>query len=349
MKTITNIIYFTFAVFTLGCSALAQEALDSVSIRVVTTFDYPGAGNLTQPQKINDARDIVGTYIDSNGAWRGFVRFANGNFSAPIVEPNDSCNFTEGRGINNSRLICGDYASGADCSTVHGFFLVGHNFSQFDAAGFPNTSVLGVNNTGDFAGSVTDAGGFTQAYVSLSGTITLFSVPGATHTTAYQLNNLNQLEGYYIDGSGIYHGYWRDADRTMHFPIDPHASVQTILFGNNDSNWMVGRYGDSTGMTHGLFFVPPNTFITFDYPGSTFTTFNGINAQGFICGRYTDASGIDHGILARVRGVPAASQTGMEMKAYDSPSPYTPLNPPIARPVIPVVRGVVRRNPGPLS
>src|SRR5438552_1208438 len=167
MKTITSIIYSTFAVFTLACFAFAQEAPDSVSIRIITTFDYPGAGNSTLPQKINDARDIVGTYIDSNGAWRGFVRFANGNFSAAIVEPNDICNFTEGRGINNSRLICGDYASGAGCSTVHGFFLMVHNFSQFDVQGFLSTSVLGVNNSGDFAGAVTDAGGSTQAYVSL--------------------------------------------------------------------------------------------------------------------------------------------------------------------------------------
>ena len=67
---------------------------------------------------------------------------------------------------------------------------------------------------------------------------------------------------------------------------------------------MVGRYADSSGVTHGLFFVPPNKFFTFDYPGSTFTSLNGINREGFICGRYTDASGIDHGIIARVTRVP---------------------------------------------
>src|SRR5438067_13724643 len=86
----------------------AQQAPDSVSIRVITTFDYPGTGNSTEPANINDTNDIVGTYIDSNGAWRGFVRFRNGNFSAPIVDPNDSCNYTAGRGINNSRLVCGE-------------------------------------------------------------------------------------------------------------------------------------------------------------------------------------------------------------------------------------------------
>src|SRR5260370_23426947 len=88
----------------------AQQALNSVSISVITTFDYPGTVISTQPQKINDASDIVGTYVDSLGVTRGFVRFSNGTFSAPIVEPNDTENFTQGRGINDLGTVCGDYA-----------------------------------------------------------------------------------------------------------------------------------------------------------------------------------------------------------------------------------------------
>jgi hypothetical protein len=250
-KHMKTIIYSTFAVFTLACFTLAQQAPDLVSIRVITTFDYPGTGIVsTGGQKINDGRDIVGVYTDSSLVTRGFVRFANGRFSAPIVDPNDTCNLTLGRGINNSRLICGSYENGADCTnpTLHGFFLMGHHFSDFDVPGFVNTEVLGVNNIGDFAGAASDATGFGPGFVSLGGIITTFSVPGATATGAYQLNSSNQVEGYYIDGSGIFHGYWRDSDGTLHFPIDPPGSVETELFGNNDSNWMVGRYRDSSGV-----------------------------------------------------------------------------------------------------
>jgi len=79
---------------------------------------------------------------------------------------------------------------------------------------------------------------------------------------------------------------------------------------------MVGRYMTADGVTHGLFFAPPNTVFTFDYPGSTFTSFNGINRDGFICGRYRDASaGIAHGIIAQVRVGAAANEEGTEMKA----------------------------------
>jgi hypothetical protein len=34
--------------------AFAQQAANSGSIEVITTFDYPGTGNLTLPQKINE-------------------------------------------------------------------------------------------------------------------------------------------------------------------------------------------------------------------------------------------------------------------------------------------------------
>src|SRR4029077_5892358 len=89
----------------------AQQAANSGSIEVITTFDYPGTGNSTLPQKINERGDVVGVFFVSNGVTGAFVRFSNGSFSAPIVDPNDTVGFTEGRGINNSRTVCGDYAT----------------------------------------------------------------------------------------------------------------------------------------------------------------------------------------------------------------------------------------------
>jgi hypothetical protein len=292
----------------------AQQAPNSGSIEVITTFDYPGTGNSTVPQKINERGDIVGIFLDSTLVSRGFVRFSNGSFSAPIVDPNDTVGFTEGRGINNSRTVCGDYASPDGNS--HGFFLSGGTFTEYDIPGALSTAVLGINDLGVFTGGFSDDNVIFQAFVNIGGTITSFSVPGALLTLAYEINNSKQLVvGYYIDSSGIIHGYFRDANGALHFPIDPPGSVGTVLFGLNERNWVVGRYADSSGVTHGLFFVPPNKFFTFDYPGSTFTSLTGINAQGFICGRYADASGISHGFLARVRGTPPTKEAGAEMKA----------------------------------
>jgi hypothetical protein len=311
-KHIFNIILAVLLVFPL-MGTFAQQAPNSGSIEVITTFDYPGTVIATQPQKINDGGDIVGIYVDSLGVTRGFVRFSNGTFSAPIVDPNDTGNLTEGRGINNSGTVCGDYVGD---NNRHSFFLSGGTFTEYDVPGALQTILLSINDAGDFTGAFDPGSGILQGFVSVGGTITSFSFPGALSTFAYQLNNSNQLVvGYYIDSSGILHGYYRDKDGTLHFPIDPPGSVQTILFGDNNRNWVVGRYVDSSGVTHGLFFVPPNQFFTFDYPGSTFTSLGGINDQGFICGRYVDASGIGHGIIARVTGTPPTKEAGTEMKA----------------------------------
>ena len=304
----------------------AQQAPNSGSIEVITTFDYPGTGNSTLPQKINERGDVVGEFIDSNGVTRGFVRFSDGSFSDPIVDPNDSVGFTEGRGINNSRTVAGDYV--ISDGTLHSFFLSGGTFTEYDVPGAVFTAVLGINNPADFAGTIVDASGIQQAFISVGGTLTSWSVPGAPATLAYDINDSKRLVvGYYIDSSVILHGYFRDTSGALHFPIDPSGSTATVLFGLNNKNLVVGRYADSSGVTHGLFFVPPDSFFTFDYPGSAFTSLNGISSQGNITGRFVDASGIAHGFIARVRGTPPTTPAGPEMKANDSRSLLAPLNP----------------------
>jgi hypothetical protein len=312
-----------------GGLAQSPESPAAFSIQLVSTFDYPGTGNQTRPQKISDRGDIVGIFVDTSLVSRGFARLANGTFSQPIVDPNDAGGLTEGRGINSSRLVCGDYLDSA--GAFEGFFLSGHTFTNYD----PETAftiVLGVNNAGDFCGSVLPSSGIQEGFVNIGGTLTEFGVQNATATLAYQLNTTNTSCGYYIDAAGVTHGYYRDSNGTIHAPIDPVGSTGTIVFGNNDMNFIVGRYSDAGGATHGFLFVPPNRFVIYDFPGATFTSLNGINRQGRITGRYTDGSGIDHGIIAQVvRGAagitlplapPSAPAQAVPQRAVDTAPAY---------------------------
>ena len=291
----------------------------SIRIEVVEVFDYPGVGNQTFANKINDAGEIVGSYEDSSAVTRGYFRTADGHFSAPIVEPNDTGNLTFCLGINNSRVICGGYVSSD--GEEHGFFLSGGTFTEYDVPDALATQVSGINDAGDFAGDFTDATGLDQGFVSLGGTITPFSVPGATLTIANQLNASNQYVGEFFDRAFIPHGFYGDNNGVLRGPVDPPGSTGTVLFGINDRGWVVGRYVDSAQVTHGLLFKPPNSFVVFDYPGSTFTSLDGINHEGFICGRYIDASGISHGILARARrtmGNEASMELNEEKEEQDA-------------------------------
>src|SRR5882724_2133432 len=166
----------------------AQQAASSGSIEVITTFDYPGAGNLTLPQKINDRGDVVGEFIDSSGVTRGFVRFSDGSFSDPIVDPNDTVGFTEGRGINNSRTVAGDYV--ISDGTLHSFFLSGGTFTEYDVPSTVQTNLLSINDVTDFTGAFDpDGSGVFQGFFSVGGTLTSFSVPGAAGgTNAYEID-----------------------------------------------------------------------------------------------------------------------------------------------------------------
>jgi hypothetical protein len=329
MKTSLRSVWYAAALAALSSAGAFAQSPTSLSIQLVSTFDYPGTGTQTRPQKISDEHDVVGIFLDSTGASFGFIRFNNGSFSDPLMDPADNGNITEGRGINNSHMVCGDYLN-ATLGTYHGFFFRRGSYQNYDVPDSTTTIVLGLNNAGDFAGSATPSGGIQEAFVSIGGRITEFAAPDATATLAYQINSTNQSCGYYIDVSGVTHGLWRDSDGTLFAPIDPVGSTGTILFGNNDRNLIVGRYSDAAGVTHGILFVPPNKFVVYDFPGSTFTSLNGINAQGQVVGRYTDSSGIDHGILAQV--VRGGASLSLPLASPSSPVQQLPQGAPTTAP-----------------
>src|SRR5437867_9801281 len=198
----------------------AQQAANSGSIEVIVTFDYPGAGNSTLPQKINERGDVVGVFVDSNGVTRAFVRFSDGSFSDPIVDPNDTVGFTEGRGINNSRTVCGDYV--ISDGTLHSFFLSGGTFTEYDVPGAVQTNLLSINDAASFTGGFDpDGSGIFQAFRGRGRTLTSFSVPAPLSTFASDINNSHQVVvGDYIDGLVILQRYLREAHGALLFPVD---------------------------------------------------------------------------------------------------------------------------------
>jgi len=173
-------------------------------------------------------------------------------------------------------------------------------FTPFDLTAALDTIPLGINNLGDLVGTANFSDGTQPAFLNVDELATTFAVPGATATFAYQVNDSNQIIGYYIDSTGLKHGYTRDSAGVLRYPIDVLGATETLLLGNNDVNWGVGRYTDTLGVTHGLFYVTPDDILTYDYPGATYTSLNGINKNGWVCGYYNDAAGVSHGFVARV-------------------------------------------------
>jgi hypothetical protein len=275
------------------------------SIRVLASIDYPGPGNSTTVQGINDRGDVVGYFEDGTGAIRSFIRFADGTFSAPIVEPNDIGNVTVAKDINNSGDICGYYFSSDVYYPYRGFILSDSTFTEYGPGG-SDYYLSGINDAGDFCATL-DFHYLVEGLLQLAdGGVVYFNVGNSAEANA--INVHDAIAGNYAGSDSSVHGYLRQAgffaDRILS-PVDYPGATQTFLLGlNDDGRHIVGKYVDSAGGTHGLILQrplhKPDTFSSFDYPGATETSLNGINNLRLASGYYADSSGIHHGFIGKL-------------------------------------------------
>jgi hypothetical protein len=83
-----------------------------------------------------------------------------------------------------------------------------------------------------------------------------------------------------------------------------------------------------------LFYVTPDDILTYDYPGATSTSLNGINVNGLICGYYNDTAGVSHGFVARVTVTGSGKPNTNTPKAPVKPAYALPEVPGIAVPAL---------------
>lgn len=284
---------------------------DAVQIGVITSFDYPGNGNSTSAFGINAQGDVAGDYVDAGNVRRGFVRYADGTFSQPIVHPLDTGSSTRARGINRLRTVVGDYLGTTNGVTFQRDFVL-HD-GTFHTVGAPradfSTAIFGINDASDVTGSF----GFgettqpTTAFVIRRGTFHAIPIANATAAFGVGINGVGDVVGFSTDANGANHGFLDNG--TFVVPVNYPGATSTSLLGINDGGWMVGSYRDGANKEHGFVRTGANgAFVSFDYPGAAATALNGINAAGLIAGRWTDGSNVRHGFLARAVAVTSVSR-----------------------------------------
>lgn len=285
-----------------GC-AIAAAAVARADL-VVTTIDYPGA-SITDPLAVSNNGRVAGTFVDAaSGATKGFERFADGTLSSPIIDPNDNQNFTRAIGVNNAGTVVGDYLNlTGGVFTYHGFMLSGGNFTTFDHGGPFSTTLTGINDKGDLAGTFGSSVQANQGFVDINGKISDFAPSGATSTFTAAINNQDQVVGQYTDSSNDTHGFFRDSNGAM-TSIDVPGATSTAAVGINDAGQITGTFADGSG-THG-FFLKGGSFTTFDLTGVTFTAINGINNSDPWVGTYgLPNDPVTHGFIATNTPEPA--------------------------------------------
>src|SRR6516225_2166292 len=232
MKKILSFLSLT-ALLLLAAAASAYAEPNAITITIVATFDVPGEGISTTPFSVNSRGDVAGYYNDAAiSYYRGFVRLANGTIILPIIEPNDDGNYTAVFGINSSRTVVGEFLG---ANVFHGFFLSHGVYTQYDVdINQFSTGIFGINDAGDFDGSFGNSVQPNQGFVNIGGNVTTFAVPGSYDTFASGINSSDLISGYYDDQSMVLHGFFRDANGTITYPIDPPGATTTLLLGIND-------------------------------------------------------------------------------------------------------------------
>ncbi|HLJ98264.1 MAG TPA: PEP-CTERM sorting domain-containing protein [Gemmataceae bacterium] len=285
------------------CALVVLSWVSSVGARVradyvYTTLDVPGA-TATQPVGINNAMQIVGAFsvggvllpshgfllsggayaqLDVPGTVSGTI--ASGiNASAQIVGYNSGSGFlltggnytpinvpsswaspvqaTMANGINDSGQIVGGYSfvgGGRPPQLVAGGFLLsGGSYTDLGTVG------------GSAAHAINNVGQIVFAFGVLSrGTFMTLSVPGASLTDAWGINNLGQVVGVYSNNlQGLPdHGFlYNDGTYTT---FDVPGSISTEARGINDNGQIVGYYTDTAGNEHGFLATPtpePSTLV----------------------------------------------------------------------------------------
>jgi len=102
-----------------------------------------------------------------------------------------------------------------------------------------------------------------------------FDVPQSASTEADGINDAGTIVGFFVDRSGLEHGFLRQygAFTQLDFP----GSKTTRTVGINNFGDVVGSFTEASGAQHGL--VRENgTFVRVDFPGAASTAVLAINA-----------------------------------------------------------------------
>ena len=265
-------------------------------IHLITSYDFPGSDvSYTFGGAIANNGGIAGIVGLNTSRVVGYERRLNGKFSPRIVFPGSS--LTSAYGVNSAGVVSGTFSSDAD----HGFFYDRGSYTQYDVPGAIHTNVTGLNDAGDFCGFYfTDASVITP-FLNVGGTLIPFSIPGINVVYARAINNLGEVAGGYVDPADeqVEHGFLREADGTLIYPLDPPNSHTSAFFGLNNNGVLVGTYTDLSLVAHAFLLQLPNKFLSYDFPGGDYSIFRGINDSGFISGdALTDTF---HAFIARIR------------------------------------------------
>lgn len=278
--------------------------------------------NATFGQGINNRGEVAG-YFGFRGSkqveFRGFRRYSDGQFEAPIIDPNDTEFATYAQGINDSHVIVG-YYMGSDLN-FHGFVDTGGAFTTFDPQAGVSTQIYGINDLGQFVGAFGDFGTLaTHGFVDTNGAVTQIDVPESTATQVWAIDRAGALAGCAQQFPGWENrAFLRDVGGTYVLFRPPQSALSFCATGvSGELGLIVGYYFEKSGSrVHGFIYnyraagASPDAatgevpVTVLDYPGAELTYAYGINSKGQISGYAVTHREPPFGFIATPTAAPA--------------------------------------------
>jgi len=209
----------------------------------------PPGSIYTTASGLNDKGVTVGSFELAGQQLEGFAYLPAQNAYKAITYPGAVS--TSALAVNDSNVVVGTFANSD--GLAHGFFLENGEYRQYDVVGSSGTTIIGINDAGDFAGTVGSDGNY-QGFVSIGGVVTTFAVDGRP-TDACGLNSRNDSVGFFINKQLTgWHGFLRDSSGNV-TQIDYPGSLSTACTGINDDGAITGVYINANNVNHAFVLV----------------------------------------------------------------------------------------------
>jgi hypothetical protein len=235
----------------LGASGLALAAISQADAATLITVTPPSGAVGTTVFGINKHGVIAGSYVDASGVEHGFFGPLNGTYTT--FDFGGTSIGTEPRALDDDGVLTG-FAADPN-------FAVGTEFLRqtdgtlltFEKDGTPLDGVAqGVikkktTSTGDY---IDPATGIRTGYLGRDGSYETDVTLGlnVTRTSPRSLNHFGTLAGFYVDPSGLEHGFILKHSNVQ--TIDADSSGTTALEGINKKELVTGQVTDSSGNPH---------------------------------------------------------------------------------------------------
>jgi hypothetical protein len=277
---------------------LSSKAAASVSTAGAVNYDFVNIdvpGFPTSVYGINDPGLLSGFYFDPQGNLHGF--FVRDKALSLIDYPGSGS--TAFGDSTNSGIVIGNY--GDSSSGPQHAVLYDINRGAWthlpDVPNYFQNFGNGINNRNEATGgacSSTTCVGWTWDGNKYSFFQAPQAAPASGGTYSNGINDSNEAVGYFVDSSGVTHGFLKDGDDFT--TLDPPGSTYTFASDVNAREETVGFYIDGNGKYHG-FVEKHGKYTTVDYPNALTTIIYGNNSRGDIAGACVDSSGAPHGFV----------------------------------------------------